>query len=119
MSAKNAISAAYFCAFAGLGLCIASLGPALLDLAHATGSNLKAMGYIFTARAFGYLLGAMVSGPLFDSQTLPAQLILAAALLATGIGSIAVPFSHAVQRDSMVECQMASIRGRWRCRRGQ
>jgi FHS family Na+ dependent glucose MFS transporter 1 len=90
---KQVTSTAYFCAFAALGLCIAALGPTLLDLAAATDSSLTTMGYIFTARAMGYLTGALISGRIFDSKIIPAHYTLAVALLATGVGNAIVPMT--------------------------
>jgi hypothetical protein len=52
------------------------------------------MGYIFTARAMGYLTGALISGRMFDSKTIPAHYTLAVALLATGVGNAIVPMTH-------------------------
>jgi hypothetical protein len=51
------------------------------------------MGYIFTARAMGYLTGALISGRMFDSKAIPAHYALAVALLATGVGNAIVPMT--------------------------
>jgi len=48
----------------GLGICIASLGPALLELAVQTNSTLTHVGYVFGIRSIGYLVGSF-GGPLY------------------------------------------------------
>jgi fucose permease len=57
---------AYYCAFVGLGLVLASLGPTLPALAELTGVSLGALSVVFVARSTGYLTGAMLGGRLFD-----------------------------------------------------
>jgi MFS transporter, FHS family, Na+ dependent glucose transporter 1 len=60
------ITAAYYAAFVGLGLVAAILGPTLLGLAEHTGSSLRAISYLFTARSLGYLIGSFAGGRLYD-----------------------------------------------------
>lgn len=57
---------AYFALFVALGLTSASLGPTLLGLAERTGSALGQIGFLFTARSLGLLLGALVAGRVYD-----------------------------------------------------
>lgn len=57
---------AYYCAFVGLGLALASLGPTLPALAELTGVSLGALSVVFVARSTGYLTGALLGGRLFD-----------------------------------------------------
>ena len=45
-----------------IGLGIAMLGPALLDLAIQTSCTLRDIGYVFTIRSGGYLIGTVVCG---------------------------------------------------------
>lgn len=77
----------YYVAFIALGLTSASLGPTLLGLSEQTGSTLSQISYLFTARAFGYLLGSFIGGRLFDRlpghRTMAAALIVIALLLAS------------------------------------
>lgn len=69
----------YYGAFVALGLTTASLGPTLLGLSSQTGSQLSQISFLFTARAFGYMLGSFVGGRLYDR--LPAHRTMAAAVL--------------------------------------
>ena len=62
LATKKYISFSYFVAFFCLGLCLASLGPALLDLAAQTESDIQSIGSIFAFRAVGYLTGSTLGG---------------------------------------------------------
>ena len=42
------------------------MGPALLDLAAQTGSDIQSIGSIFAFRAFGYLSGSSIGGYLYE-----------------------------------------------------
>lgn len=90
---------AYAATLAGLGLGIASLGPALLVLALQTSSTLRETGYCFAARSVGYLLGSF-SGPLYDK--LPAHRVLSGALLLAGLGSLLIPVVRSVAALGLV-----------------
>jgi len=56
----------YYIAFVALGMVSQSLGPTLSGLAAHTNSQLSQVSFLFTARAFGYLLGSMGGGRLYD-----------------------------------------------------
>ena len=56
----------YYLAFIALGLTVASLGPTLPGLAAQTRSTLRDISFLFTARAFGYLLGSYAGGRGYD-----------------------------------------------------
>lgn len=59
---------AYFLSLTALGLFTSILGPTLPGLAEHTSSQLGEIGFLFTARALGYLLGSLTSGQLFDRR---------------------------------------------------
>ncbi|HZT34858.1 MAG TPA: MFS transporter, partial [Nitrososphaera sp.] len=63
---KTAQTIAYFVAFVALGLAVASLGPTLPALAEQTHVSVSAISYLFTVRSFGFLLGSLFGGRLFD-----------------------------------------------------
>lgn len=63
---KLAQSASYFIAFVALGLAMASLGPTLPALAEQTRASVGEISYLFTVRSFGFLLGSLFGGRLFD-----------------------------------------------------
>jgi fucose permease len=59
-------TAAYYIVFVGIGLIVASVGPTLAGLAKNTGSHLSQMGILFTVRAVGALLAALLGSRLYD-----------------------------------------------------
>ena len=85
---------AYYGAFIGLGLVLASLGPTIPGLAELTGSTLSTLSYIFAARSSGYLTGALFGGRLFDRC--PGHPLLAGMLALMAICMALVPFSLSV-----------------------
>jgi len=59
-------TAAYYAAFIAIGLAGAILGPTLPDLAKNTGTAIGEIGFLFTARSLGYLLGSTMGARLYD-----------------------------------------------------
>ncbi len=78
----------YYAAFVALGMAAAVLGPTLPGLAHNTHSPLSLISYIFTARAFGYLIGAILAGRLYDRVTGHALLAIMAVGMAIGMAVV-------------------------------
>jgi FHS family Na+ dependent glucose MFS transporter 1 len=76
----------YYAAYVALGMVAASLGPTLPGLAEHTGSNLGAIGFLFTARSLGYTLGSFYGGRSYDRfaghWVLSGALLVIAAMLA-------------------------------------
>lgn len=64
--AKWAKTVGYYASFVALGLVSASLGPTLNGLAENTQSTLSQISYLFLARSFGYLLGSILAGRVYD-----------------------------------------------------
>jgi len=81
----------YFAIFIGLGMTAASLGPTLPGLAAHTGSTLSQISFLFTGRAFGYLLGSLRGGRAFDR--LPGHTLLVFLIAGMGIMLALVPVS--------------------------
>jgi MFS family permease len=77
-----------------LGLDLASLGPALIQLAVKTSTSLTAVGYCFFFRSLAYMLASFL-GPLYDKFPNP-HFVLGAGVALAGIGTICVPFSTSV-----------------------
>ncbi len=75
----------YYAAFFGLGIILASLGPSLPFFADNIGISLRAASSFITGRSFGYLLGSLLGGRLYDrlagNQLLAGTLLLTAAAL--------------------------------------
>jgi len=88
-SARLAQSAGYFAAFIAMGMYGASLGPTLPGLAAQTGSGLSQVSILFSARAFGYLVGSVATGRLYDR--LSGNRVMAVMLLLMMAGMIAAP----------------------------
>ncbi|HUS12672.1 MAG TPA: MFS transporter [Pyrinomonadaceae bacterium] len=83
------LTVAYFAAFIALGLTVGSLGPTLPGLAEQTHVGLGAIGYLFTARSMGYVLGAVRGGRLFDRRV--GNPVMAVMLFAMSIMMTLVP----------------------------
>lgn len=77
-------------AFFVLGLCIAVPGPTLLDLAEKIDTDISHISTIFSARAVGYLLGAILGGALFNY--FDKQLLMFCTLLMCSVATVAVPW---------------------------
>lgn len=77
-------------AFFGLGLCIAILGPTLLDLQQRTNTNIKQISTVFTVRSVGYLVGSIVGGVLFN--VFNHSCLVGFFLLLTAIGTALAPW---------------------------
>ena len=88
-SARIAQTAGYFAAFIAMGMYAAALGPTLPDLAAQTGSALSQVSILFSARAFGYLLGSVAIGRLYDR--LVGHRVMAVMLVLMMTGMVAVP----------------------------
>ena len=82
LSLKARQTIGYFAALTAIGFYIASLGPTLPDLARHTSSALAEISVLFSARSFGYLVGSMGGGKLYDK--LPGHRLLALLMLMTG-----------------------------------
>lgn len=63
---SRAQTAAYFGGHIVLGIVSASLGPTIASLGARVGQTAGALGFLFSARAIGYLLGSLVSGKAYD-----------------------------------------------------
>jgi FHS family Na+ dependent glucose MFS transporter 1 len=59
-------TAGYFIAFVGLGLFAALTGPTLSGLAAHTRSTLGEVSILFPVRSFGYMVGSLAGGRLYD-----------------------------------------------------
>ncbi|KAK6191355.1 hypothetical protein SNE40_003069 [Patella caerulea] len=81
-------------AFFALGLCIAIPGPTLLDLGERVHASIDKISLIFTARSFGYLLGSIIGGFLFDR--FDQQLLLFYTLVFTSVATVAAPWCTAL-----------------------
>ncbi|MGD9092422.1 MAG: MFS transporter [Anaerolineales bacterium] len=70
---------AYYASFVVLGVTTAILGPTLPGLASHTGTQLREISFLFTARSLGYLLGSLLGGWAYDRFT--GHIVLAGSLL--------------------------------------
>lgn len=95
-------------AFFVLGLCIAVPGPTLLDLTEKINTDITHISTIFSARAVGYLFGAIVGGALFSY--FDKQLLMFCTLLICSIATIAVPWCFTlVAMGTLVALQGLSL----------
>jgi fucose permease len=69
----------YYLAFIALGLINASLGPTLPGLAENTRTQLGEIGFLFTARSLGYLIGSVIGGRFYDR--VPGHRVIAVAMM--------------------------------------
>lgn len=81
----------YFGAYVTLGAAIASLGPSLPYLAENVGVSLGEIGFLFSARSLGYLLGSLAGGKAYDR--FPAHRVLVLLLLTASAGLAFTPMA--------------------------
>jgi MFS transporter, FHS family, Na+ dependent glucose transporter 1 len=87
-------SAAYYAAFIILGLTGAVIGPTLSRLAEHTHTQLNQISFIFPASAFGYLIGSILAGRLYDR--LPGHRILVTVLLVVAGALTLTPLASSI-----------------------
>ncbi|MGZ4681814.1 MAG: MFS transporter [Acidimicrobiales bacterium] len=95
----------YLASFLALGLSFSLIGPALSHLQEQTGSSLGAIGVLFTVQAFGYLIGSIVGGNLYDRGF--GHRVLGSSLLLMAAALLAIP--HA--RDLVLLCGLFGLVG--------
>ena len=78
------------------GLCIAILGPTLLDLQQRTHTDIKQISRVFTVRSIGYLVGSIVGGFLFNFFN--HSCLVGIFLLLTAIGTALAPWWQQLSR---------------------
>ncbi|MBI5034496.1 MAG: MFS transporter [Chloroflexi bacterium] len=88
-SRKISKTAAYYYAFIILGLVTGVFGPTINDLARHTQSNLSEISIIFAVRSFGYLVGSLLSGRLFDRVR--GHPLIVGALIVTALAFVLIP----------------------------
>ncbi|MFC2054891.1 MFS transporter [Chloroflexota bacterium] len=91
ISIKNLRIIGYCGAFVVLGAAIASLGPTLPYLAENLQVNVASLGYLFSARSLGYLLGSLFIGRLYDRFS--GHRLMAVMLLLAAFGMVAIPLA--------------------------
>jgi len=93
-------SAVYFAGFVALGLAMAIIGPTLPILAENTGSQISQIGILFTVRSLGGLIGAPLTGRLYDRR--PGHKILALVLLAMALMLALLPLGNHLWQLALV-----------------
>lgn len=76
-------TAVYYAAFITIGLTNAVLGPTLPNLAANTRTALSEIGFLFTARSLGFMIGSLLGARLYDR--LHGQRLMAAAIVAMSL----------------------------------
>jgi FHS family Na+ dependent glucose MFS transporter 1 len=94
MKSRLVKSAAYYAAFIILGLTNAVIGPTLARLAEHTHTQFNQISFIFPASAFGYLIGSVLAGRLYDR--LPGHRILVVVLLVVAGGLTLTPLAGSI-----------------------
>lgn len=77
-------------------------GPTLLDLGRRVSRDVEHMTFIFTARSFGYLIGSVVGGVLFDF--FDQQILLFYMLTAAAVATVGIPWCTALLTLSALIC---------------
>ncbi|MCP4360490.1 MAG: MFS transporter [Chloroflexi bacterium] len=90
MKQASKTTAGYYGAFIALGLAVSALGPTLPGLAAQTGSQLSEISILFIARSSGFLLGALLTGRLYDR--FPGHRLMTLALMLMALMMALVPF---------------------------
>ncbi|XP_022095926.1 major facilitator superfamily domain-containing protein 4A-like [Acanthaster planci] len=78
----------YCSVFWSFGMCVALLGPTLLDLGCQTGSSVASMSWAFLSQSLSTLIGSMIGGMLSDRFSPDPLLFLATVIIAANIALI-------------------------------
>lgn len=73
---------------------MSAVGPVLPSLAEQTNSSLGSISFLFTARSFGYMIGSLVAGRLFDRYS--GHPVVAVALVVIALSFALIPISTAL-----------------------
>ncbi|XP_067670539.1 sodium-dependent glucose transporter 1A-like [Haliotis asinina] len=84
----------FYFSFIALGICRAQHGPAFLDLAQITGSNVEEASVFYTSLAVGGLIGSVFMGVLIDKLAKHRQTLLASSCLLTAASACVIPWSR-------------------------
>ncbi|XP_067670544.1 sodium-dependent glucose transporter 1-like [Haliotis asinina] len=84
----------FYFSFIALGICRAQHGPAFLDLAQITGSNVEEASVYYTSLAVGGLIGSVFMGVLIDKLAKHRQTLLASSCLLTAASACVIPLSR-------------------------
>lgn len=79
----------YFATYFFLGATNAILGPALPDIANNVGVGLAQVGLLISLKSFGFLIGSLICGWLYD--LIPGNTILAVSVLVLSLLQIFIP----------------------------
>jgi fucose permease len=83
----------YCVCFVTLGMAVATMGPAILQLAYQTNATVTETGYILGIRSFAYLCGGFM-GFLYDR--IPGHWILGASLMIGGLATALIPLTSSL-----------------------
>ena len=81
----------YSAAFIAFGMVAALLGPTLTRLAENTHTNLRNISVLFTARSFGYMIGAFSLGRLYDR--FPGHPLIAGGVFMLAVMTVLTPIA--------------------------
>ncbi|XP_046573161.1 sodium-dependent glucose transporter 1A-like [Haliotis rubra] len=83
----------FYFAFTALGICRAQHGPAFLDLAQVTGSNVEEASVFYTSRAVGGLVGSVIMGVLLEKFPKHRKTLVASLCLLSAVSVSIIPWS--------------------------
>ncbi|XP_067670543.1 sodium-dependent glucose transporter 1A-like [Haliotis asinina] len=84
----------FYFAFIALGICRAQHGPAFLDLAQITGSNVEEASVFYTSVAVGGLVGSVFMGVLLEKLTKHRHTLVASSCLLSAASVSVIPWSR-------------------------
>jgi FHS family Na+ dependent glucose MFS transporter 1 len=83
-------TAVYCSAYVALGFLVGSLGPTILLLAQNVGQTRDGIGFLFSARGTGWVIGSILSG--FGYKYVKGHILLGVVLLAQAVICFIIPF---------------------------
>jgi FHS family Na+ dependent glucose MFS transporter 1 len=87
---RIATTTSYYIAFLSLGLVVSVIGPTLPNLADQTQTTISQIGFLFSARSLGFLVGAFFGGKIYDH--LPGHPLISLGLILMAFSLFVTPF---------------------------